>query len=381
MSNYTQTTFFTPKDSLPITDPNKTIFGAAYDVEFANLSAAMATKLDSVFTNPALISLNITGAATPANGFALPSANTLNVYTNSIVTAQFTPTAITLFGTSVAALADVNLTNTNTTATNDMQLTLTAGTSILQTQVANQNRATAIIATNAGSPTTAQAAIWTTTGIPLVFGTAGKYAGQIGGSTQGLIWGNPTGGDKGVGTINATGLFVNGVAVSAGTGAIIGTGAATLNASSIVVGQQAIVWRSATASIASNTTPTADAVLQVTNLPAGTYTAQAYLFWQVGAGGVQFVIDSAAGNMNGAFYLSTLGTAAALTFQMGVAQSGGGSNAASMAPSTSNENGWGYASIVLGGSSSIRVTWAQAISNAANSTIQPGSALVVTRVA
>lgn len=44
MSNYTQTTFFAPKDSLPINNPGKTIFGAAYDVEFANLATAVNSK-------------------------------------------------------------------------------------------------------------------------------------------------------------------------------------------------------------------------------------------------------------------------------------------------------------------------------------------------
>ncbi len=34
-------------------------------------------------------------------------------------------------------------------------------------------------------------------------------------SDGGLVWGSPTGGSKGPGTINATALYVNGVAVTA----------------------------------------------------------------------------------------------------------------------------------------------------------------------
>lgn len=62
MSNYSQTTFFTPKDSLPTTNPAKTIFGAAYDVEFGNIASAIATKYDStqIATSPVAFNLGST---------------------------------------------------------------------------------------------------------------------------------------------------------------------------------------------------------------------------------------------------------------------------------------------------------------------------------
>lgn len=47
MSNYTQTTLFGPKDTLPTNNPAKTIFGAAYDVEFGNIATAISSKRDS----------------------------------------------------------------------------------------------------------------------------------------------------------------------------------------------------------------------------------------------------------------------------------------------------------------------------------------------
>jgi hypothetical protein len=45
--------------------------------------------------------------------------------------------------------------------------------------------------------------------------------------TTGSLWGAPTGGAQGSGTINAAGLFVNGVAVSTGSGATTGSFTAT----------------------------------------------------------------------------------------------------------------------------------------------------------
>jgi len=51
MANYTQTTFFAPKDVLPSGDPAKAILGAEVDPEFAAIAAAIATKADSVGQN------------------------------------------------------------------------------------------------------------------------------------------------------------------------------------------------------------------------------------------------------------------------------------------------------------------------------------------
>jgi len=126
MSNYSQTTFFTPKDTLPATDPNKTIFGAAYDVEFGNVATAISSKPDNL-TVASFLNVNVTGNGLPANGIYLPSANALGFTSNTVL------------------------------------------------------RAT--IATNGG-----------------------------------LFMAGATGGSQGAGTINATGLFVNGVAVSTSGG-------------------------------------------------------------------------------------------------------------------------------------------------------------------
>jgi hypothetical protein len=82
MSNYSQTTAFTPKDTLPTNDPNKTIFGAQFDTEFGNIASAINSKPDNL-TAASFLNINVTGSGVPANGWYLPSANTLGVATNS----------------------------------------------------------------------------------------------------------------------------------------------------------------------------------------------------------------------------------------------------------------------------------------------------------
>lgn len=98
MSNYSQTTFFTPKDTLPTSDPNKTIFGAAHDVELGNISTAITSKYDAtnaagvlaylaqanVFTLVnSFAGVTVTGSTIPANGIYLSAANTLTFASNT----------------------------------------------------------------------------------------------------------------------------------------------------------------------------------------------------------------------------------------------------------------------------------------------------------
>lgn len=47
MSNYTKTTNFTAKDTLPTGNPAKIIKGADFDTEFDNLQVAVSSKSDS----------------------------------------------------------------------------------------------------------------------------------------------------------------------------------------------------------------------------------------------------------------------------------------------------------------------------------------------
>ena len=65
MSNYTKTTNFTAKDSLPSGDTNKIIRGSEFDTEFDAIATASATKANiasPTFTGTVTIpSLNFTG--------------------------------------------------------------------------------------------------------------------------------------------------------------------------------------------------------------------------------------------------------------------------------------------------------------------------------
>jgi polygalacturonase len=51
VTNYTKTTNFALKDSLPSSDPGKVIRGAEFDVEFNNLQTAITTKADTAYVN------------------------------------------------------------------------------------------------------------------------------------------------------------------------------------------------------------------------------------------------------------------------------------------------------------------------------------------
>ena len=68
MSNYTKSTNFTAKDSLPTGDTNKVVRGSEFDTEFNAVSTAIATKSD-------LADPTFTGTATFANLTATGTVN------------------------------------------------------------------------------------------------------------------------------------------------------------------------------------------------------------------------------------------------------------------------------------------------------------------
>ena len=78
MSNYTQSTNFATKDSLPSGDPLKIVKGTEINTEFVNISTAIATKAD-------LASPTFTG--TPAAPTASSGTNTTQLATTAFVTA------------------------------------------------------------------------------------------------------------------------------------------------------------------------------------------------------------------------------------------------------------------------------------------------------
>lgn len=132
MSNYTQVTFFAPKDLLLSGDPNKIIRGAQVDPELSAISIAIASKYDAL------------------NSFAGPI--------------QFADGAV-----GAPAIAFHSETNTGIYKSALHILSITSN---------------------------------------------GTLEGSFGG---GQVLGAPTGGAKGVGTLNATGVFVNGASLGTGS--------------------------------------------------------------------------------------------------------------------------------------------------------------------
>tara|TARA_R110000868_G_scaffold159318_1_gene388033 strand:- start:31 stop:747 length:717 start_codon:yes stop_codon:yes gene_type:complete len=77
MSNYTKTTNFLAKDSLPDNDTAKIIRGSEFETEFTNLVVAVASKAN-------IISQALTGI--PTTPTAAPGTNTLQIASTAFVT-------------------------------------------------------------------------------------------------------------------------------------------------------------------------------------------------------------------------------------------------------------------------------------------------------
>jgi hypothetical protein len=79
MSNYTKTTNFLAKDSLPEIDSGKIIKGSEFDTEFNALQVAINTKAD--LASPAF-------SGTPTAATASPGTNTTQLATTAFVEAK-----------------------------------------------------------------------------------------------------------------------------------------------------------------------------------------------------------------------------------------------------------------------------------------------------
>jgi len=110
-----QTTFFTPKDTLPTTNPAKTIYGAAYDVEFGNIATAINTKYDSG------------SIAAGGIGFALGSAGSPSIYFGVANTSGFYGDGSAGISISTSAIQRVNVNSAGNVAIS----TPTSGTALI----------------------------------------------------------------------------------------------------------------------------------------------------------------------------------------------------------------------------------------------------------
>lgn len=126
MSNYSQITAFTPKDSLTTGNPAKIIKGADFDAEFASISTAIASKIDST----TLDQVNNTSDATKNAAVATLTNKTINLNANTLTgtTAEFN----TALSDGSFATLDGTETLTNKTLTNPVYTgTLTGGTGVV----------------------------------------------------------------------------------------------------------------------------------------------------------------------------------------------------------------------------------------------------------
>ena len=111
MSNYTKSTNFTAKDSLPSGDTNKVVRGSEFDTEFDAIETAVATKADlagPTFTGTTTIptadinggnidGTTIGGSSAAAGTFTdLTASGTLNLSGLSVTFAQLDAGAVTL---------------------------------------------------------------------------------------------------------------------------------------------------------------------------------------------------------------------------------------------------------------------------------------------
>lgn len=188
MSNYTQTTFFTPKDSLPAGNAAKTIFGAQFDTEFGNISTAISSKPDAS-TTASFLNVTVTGTTAPNTGIYQPSGGVLGLMANAVQAMTLSGTAIT--STLPATLASLNVTSATLPA-NGIYLsaanTLSFATNTTARGSINATGAWSVFAPTSGTALTLNAA-GASLGLSVV-GANSQYAQLItGGSGAGTSFG------------------------------------------------------------------------------------------------------------------------------------------------------------------------------------------------
>lgn len=177
----------------------------------------------------------------------------------------------------------------------------------------------------------------------------------------------------------------NGVTTAVLNGTI--TCATACNASSLKVGQTAIISKTAPTTRTSNATPALDPDLQFTGVPAGDYQVTAYLFWSAATGGgFQFGITNTAALTNGSgsnaqsgTYNGYIGTCTPSTSvqTFSIVTSGVTVTCTTTSTGFSQVN----ASMSASTSGTVGVNWAQNTSNASGTTLSGlGSWLQLTRV-
>ena len=126
MSNYTKSTDFAAKDSLPTGNPGKIVKGTEIDTEFNNLAIAIATKADSSASGAG----NVVGPASSNNGAIATFGNTDGTLlaNNSAATISSGTITATGFSGSGSSLTSLNASNISSGTLNASRLPSTAAT-------------------------------------------------------------------------------------------------------------------------------------------------------------------------------------------------------------------------------------------------------------
>jgi hypothetical protein len=158
MTDYVKTTNFTAKDSLPSGNAGKIIKGADYDLEFAAIATAVATKANS--NSPTFI-------GTPAAPTASSGTNTTQLATTAFVTAAVgSGTGLPTTGGTLTGLVNLYTLTNKKVVMSTSAVDLSAGTVFSYTLPSVQTF------TFSGTPATAT----TSTGFVLELTNGGAFA-------------------------------------------------------------------------------------------------------------------------------------------------------------------------------------------------------------
>lgn len=137
MSNYTKSTNFTAKDTLPSGDSQKIIRGSEFDTEFSAIATAVNSKADKsgdtvVLTAGTVSEPSLATVGDTNTGIYFPTADTMSFVTGGSERARFNSSGNLLVGTSSGSGAKLEV-EPNSGSTHALALKMTTGANPLLT--------------------------------------------------------------------------------------------------------------------------------------------------------------------------------------------------------------------------------------------------------